>query len=52
MTEALVEKKKRGSGLTEQLCGVCVARGFLIVGESLIDDLPHSGIQTLQFLIL
>lgn len=43
---------RAGEDLTEELCGVSVACGFFIVGESLIDDLAHSSIQTLQFLIL
>lgn len=38
--------------LTKELCGAGVAGGFFIIGESLIDDLSHSSIQTLQFLIL
>lgn len=41
-----------GVGLTKELCGVSVARGFFIVGKSLIDDLAHGSIQALQFLIL
>jgi len=45
-------KRERGGGLTEELRGVSVARGFFIVGQTLVDDLAHSRIQTLQLLVL
>lgn len=46
------EGKRRAEGLTEELCGVSVARGFFVVGKPFIDDFAHSSIKTLQLLVL
>lgn len=39
-----------GGWLTEELRGVG-AGGLLVVGEALVDDFAHGGVQTLQLLV-
>lgn len=46
------DKKEKAEALTKELSGVSVACGLFVVRQSLIDDLAHGGVQTLQLLIL